>query len=463
MWQPAVQLPAVSVSAEVKAVRAEARRAQTPNEPKPRSEGIGERASAGMGQLRLPRRAVATTASEGEGEQIATNWEEELQFMRGGLSCEPRETPVGGSVLAQYVQLWKLDECAAGQSLLLCEYQRAENLMCTRVRKEMAAGCSAAEVLRRVRETQLTVAQRDAYGLVFYPEDTLTTLTVGGARRWYVGGGHRLAGGLLQASEVAALMGFSSYPGKARGRKRARAEMWAAVERTVPAHRRWDAAADSIPMALAEPLMQVAAEGARSVRRKVRRSGSARSKPRGSAARATGPLRYASIGSGACDVLFHALREVAGPMGGATHEWAAELEEDRQRAVAEATFTRRVHTQALSEAVFHEASVDILAVTWSCKGVSTAPHVGQKESERRAWSTVADMVAATEGYAKRGKPRVIVMEQASGLATHHRKAHAWLNERMRALPYVWKTGVFSAADYGGTQGRLRVLWVGTAV
>ena len=73
------------------------------------------------------------------------------------------------------------------------------------------------------------------------------------------------------------------------------------------------------------------------------------------------------------------------------------------------------------------------------------------------------MVAATEGYAKRGKPRVIVMEQASGLATHHRKAHAWLNERMRALPYVWKTGVFSAADYGGTQGRLRVLWVGTAV
>ena len=460
MWQPAQKTKQTHADSYLAVVVREAQLAREPNERKPRAEAIGAKAAEGMEQLKLLRKVESEDASAVTSEVRLANWEQALDFERRKGDDAIREAPAAESVMASYVRLWRLAECAEGHATLLCEVQRAENLLCTRVRRSMPAGCSKAAVLQRVRCTQLTVQQRDSWGLVFYPSETLTTLTAGSHRRWYVGGGAAWAGGMLTADEAARMMGLKGGQAYAHGRKRAYDEAWRGVEREVKVARRWNVVADSIPLELAAPLTAAAMERVRAVRLRTRHSGRARAKGATAATRGSGPIRYASIGSGGCDAIFHALRDAAG-VWGATHEWAAEWEEERRRAVEWATLTTRMHAQAISEAVFNEASVDVLGVTWSCKGVSTAPYLAWDQREGRAWQSVAEMVAAVEGYVTRGKPRVVLIEQSGGLATHHRTAHAWLNSRLQALPYTWETGVFEAADFGSVHSRQRVLWIGS--
>jgi hypothetical protein len=65
-----------------------------------RAVRAAKRVARGRGIERKHRgRAIQIHADSRASEQTVTNWEQRLQFMRGGLSDETRETPNDGSVL----------------------------------------------------------------------------------------------------------------------------------------------------------------------------------------------------------------------------------------------------------------------------------------------------------------------------------------------------------------------------
>ena len=458
MWQPAAlqweDTPAAAAAVEepeeTRAVECEASR--------PRAEGIGTRAAADMAVLRLESEGAQTATIARGTLPMDNSWAQAVNYRQREASAR-RAMPAEGCRLQQYVRLWRLNECANGNKVLLCDYQRAERIVyghtLTR-RKRMGQSCTRAAVRADMHGRSLTVQERDGMGMVFYPGDVLTTLLARGARRWYVGGPGAGAGGLLLPNEAARLMGMAGVSRRRAGmsllHSRAMHRAWYGIAKAIPAKRQSAVIMDSIDMGMAQCLMRRAANRVRAVRDRCR------GRCNGSK-RAGGPIRYASIGGGGCDALFHALRAVT--RTGATHEWTAEWDEDRQRAISVAAHTTRIHKQALSEAVAAEARVDVVGITWSCRGVSSGPRRPWAERVRNAWRTAAQMANLVDGYVARALPSVVVIETAVGLATHFRGAHKWLNRKLLRLPYTWETGVFDAKAFGARHRRRRVLWVGT--
>ena len=388
----------------------------------------------------------------------------------GGLSLfratdPPRFRPPAGSTAALYVALWQLDIPREGEEVVLCHLRRAAKIVASKVTIELRRAHgrrpTAAGVATRVRSRQLSIAERDEWGLVFYTHDAqgqpvvLPAIQAGHFNAWYVGGNVQGGPGMVHPMEAARWQGIGG--GRREGQRAGR-------RFHIPFPRRirlqgkalWETVGDGIYGGMSTALMQRAAACVHNVRRRTAGPG-----------RVTGPIKYASLGTGAMDTNFHALRAVAGAV---EHVLGAELQKARRTAMAVATTTAiavadaRESSQADRVREEWGAEVELLSVTYSCKKVTKGrfSKKGQSWGQRRTEAAVdmADAVYATVSYVRRVEPSVVVFEQAASLTTHFPGVWRWMRAQLEALPYQWEWGIFEAVHFGACNSRTRLLGVG---
>ena len=90
----------------------------------------------------------------------------------------------------------------------------------------------------------------------------------------------------------------------------------------------------------------------------------------------------------------------------------------------------------------------------------TAQGARRRALVRDARIDVLRTAVAVKRYVTRALPRVIMMEQSSGLRSHHRASYRMFNRVLRALPYEWYHGQIDAADLGASHHRRRLGWIG---
>ena len=396
--------------------------------------GPAERVAAGMAPLELEAAAP-----------ISGSW---ISAVEVGLQCGPGErgsAPTAGSWAGRCAANWSLHQCASDEGLVVCNIKRARKRLIEQLLKEsMAAGrkLSTKTLRKRVANMKLTVAERDARGLVFYPKDIVPAILGSYTNRLLVGG-DRLGGShqvrWMTAEEEAKMMGI----GYGLRADRRRSGKLAAAAMNDKELRR--ATADAIDRGMALALADKAITELR-----------ARQPPH----MRTRAVTYAAMGPGAFDGIGYAIREIDGRCD---CKWIAEIDEKRKKVAAAELQATRMHGDALSPEVAAEDRVDILGVTWPCQKVTTALQCGTTSWEERkedADKSMLDCVKAVTAYASQARPYVIVMEQAAGVATHHKATMRRLDAGMRRLPYVWSSTIANATQFGARHNRSRVLWVG---
>ena len=226
------------------------------------------------------------------------------------------------------------------------------------------------------------------------------------------------------------------------------APAWRAAERLLSEEQQWEAATVSVDARMADASWSNAEE-------MLAEAGCS----------LEGPLRYASMFSGALDAFLAALRR---RVSAAECVAVAEKDEARRRCVGEAycvPLERRYRT-AWRLARQLEGGVDVLTATPDCSLLSTAPHTAQwrrKARAQRAARQLRSDVAAVGEAARRSGAKVIMMEQTSGLATHHRKLYAEVQRTLQRWPFTWRHAMVDAAALGAPHHRKRLLWVGVRV
>ena len=108
---------------------------------------------------------------------------------------------------------------------------------------------------------------------------------------------------------------------------------------------------------------------------------------------------------------------------------------------------------AMEAAVGFEGQLDVLTATPDCKFVSTAtpvrattPAAKAREEAARAARASEDLMAAAAAIrmmCERARPKVVMVEQAVGLMTHHKLLYAAFNEELRRIDghgYHWQAG-----------------------
>ena len=82
---------------------------------------------------------------------------------------------------------------------------------------------------------------------------------------------------------------------------------------------------------------------------------------------------------------------------------------------------------------------------------------------RGAASVSEPLVAVTEA-ARSSSPSVIVIEQSTGLASHHPEAYQSFNSGLSRLPYVFYHGSVEASVVcGASHARDRLVWIGIRI
>ena len=111
----------------------------------------------------------------------------------------------------------------------------------------------------------------------------------------------------------------------------------------------------------------------------------------------------------------------------------------------------------------HLGETDWLLVTPPCKWLSAAPKLRRalavkraRETRRRTRQDIATIKAAVTKF----MPKVVVMEQTSGLRTHHWALYEEMQEALQDLPYVWRHSMVRAERLGAPHRRARLIWVG---
>jgi len=223
---------------------------------------------------------------------------------------------------------------------------------------------------------------------------------------------------------------------------------WRAAERLLSEEQQWEAATISVDARMADA-------GWTNVEEMLAEAGCG----------LEGPLRYAAMFCGALDALLAALRHRVSAVECVA---VAEKHEARRRCVGEAycvPLERRYRT-AWQLARQLEEKVDVLTATPDCSLLSTAPHTARWRRAARAQRAAQQLrsdVAAVGEAARRSGAKVIVMEQTSGLATHHRKLYAEVQRTLRRWPFTWRHAMVDAAALGAPHHRKRLLWVGVRV
>ena len=247
----------------------------------------------------------------------------------------------------------------------------------------------------------------------------------------------------LQAHEAAALMGLRSQSGRSGGSS-LEARLWKEASALLKPRALWRAVADSIDSHHTQLLLS---NGLRMLRPELRQQRS---------------WRYASLYSGGFDAFFLAARRL---LGDVEHVMGAESDKRRAQLLKSALGAEVVYDSAEEASRSFRAPFDILAVSPSCKGVSSIRYLSRGKLTLRKLRTRAKVEAVKVGLqiralARACRPMMIVIEQSSGLLTHHKGALAAFQAVIRRLPYVWRFGCVDCATQGAAHDRKRLGWVG---
>ena len=247
----------------------------------------------------------------------------------------------------------------------------------------------------------------------------------------------------LQAHEAAAMMGLRSQSGRSGGSS-LEARLWKEACALLKPRALWSAVADSIDSHHTQLLL---GNGLKMLRPELRRQRS---------------WRYASLYSGGFDAFFLAARRL---LGDVEHVMGAELDKRRAQLLKSVFGAEVVYDTAEEASRSFRAPFDILAVSPSCKGVSSIRYLSRgkltlRKLRMRAKVEAIKVALQIKALARACKPMIIVIEQSSGLLTHHKCALAAFQAVIRRLPYVWRFGCVDCATQGAAHDRKRLGWVG---
>ena len=144
---------------------------------------------------------------------------------------------------------------------------------------------------------------------------------------------------------------------------------------------------------------------------------------------------------------------------------AAEAHPLRARCLREGYLVPAKATYPTSEELVetHADEADWLIATPPCKWLSTAPKLKKEAAVRRAREakvrTRRDILTITKAVRK-FKPKAVIIEQTSGLLTHHRALYDEMQEALLRLPYVWRHSLVRAEEVGAPHTRARLIWSG---
>ena len=286
-----------------------------------------------------------------------------------------------------------------------------------------------------VYTTPISLAQRDAWGLVIGPDEVLPTFVRTHDNRFWLGGPAMGLGGFMLATEAMALMGVSLREAAPR-----RAAL------LMKESELWEATADSIYERFADTLVLQA----------LRLVGWSRERRT--------PLRYGSLCSGPWDAVLLAFRRQGIPI----HVVAfAESDDLRRQCFKEAYYVEECSTFRLMEEfaeVFSE-KLDVLVVTQSCRPTSTAHCMTAEvlqERRKAAAVTTAGVVEVVKKAVANTAPAVLIMEQPTRHRSHFRESYRILCEGLLSMPYGFAHGAASPSDFGGRHARDRLGFVGVA-
>ena len=344
------------------------------------------------------------------------------------------------------IQALQLHAAAAPHTLLYCDLDRAERAWERRLRAGGAVG-SRAQLRLIMKETQLTIPERDALGVVAYAgvgnlhtQGALPCIRASGHHTCWVGG-PEAGGGFYANGEVAIMaLGLSALDPQ-----RQVARGLGAFLSPGALHA---AAGDALSMAFACALV----------------AGAARLLDGG----LVGTVRTASLYAGAFSTIAQAIEVDARYRGidRRVHRVFAAESDARRRACLRWLAPHDVLYSDAATAGSRQAPVDVLDWTPPCKCFSQAAVLASRAGDRRRqrpWERrrAAQKVMHRAGIAlvrciRRVAPRLVLCEQVAGLSTHHRRHSRLLLRRlMAAVPYAWYTVVADAVNYGAPHHRVR--------
>ena len=265
--------------------------------------------------------------------------------------------------------------------------------------------------------------------------ETMPTLMAARVRVPLVSGAAVGGARLMTAREAARLMGV-----------RLRSDAWLEAERRFGESALWEVACDAVDAHHTRALWRNAEEMLESTGRSLRGR----------------VLLYVGSHVGALDTIL-----MGGRTLGLAIECCALAERDKGRRASAGTAylvpEARRFVSALAMARGFRVMVDVVTMTPSCKLLSSAQRgltAAQREAlKRRAFAQLRADVLALELLVEGCRPTVIMIEESSGLLSHHKEAFAWMQHRCLGWPYRWRFACNDCATLGAAHRRKRVLWV----
>lgn len=348
----------------------------------------------------------------------------------------------------ELVSALRLEEATAPYGLLYCELPRARRLLVSHWRRTGEATSKEQVEAKLESGWQIELALRDQLELVRYADGgphhkatPIPCLLASGFRRAVVGG--PAAGGVHYAApeHTMAWMGLLGGGSRRRGTM-ARARACFKYQRHLA-----QAAGDAIAL-------QVAISAVASA------FGALGTEPRG-------PLRYVSLYSGAFDVFLRALRwvqEHSWPRASVVPIMAAERRSSRRRLLqAEESYVHVVRSAARAAAT-KLGEVDLLTASPECPPLSKGRLLGGASAtvrQAKAKRAIRRFACVMTKAIRNMQPRVIIIEQVTGIATHYPGLLRMLMRKLRAADkaYAWMGRKVDAAEMGASHHRERLILV----
>ena len=186
----------------------------------------------------------------------------------------------------------------------------------------------------------------------------------------------------------------------------------------------------------------------------------------GGMVRALVPGPFVTLGtlySGCFDELGRGLSRVLGPL---SCIFLAELD-DEKRMVLEDALSPLHSFSDVSEVKGQSLLVDVLCVTPPCVDVTRNRRVFNRlggaaiDLKARGAASVSEHLIAIVEAVHSSSPSVIVIEQSTGLASHHPEAYNAFNSGLSRLPYVFYHGSVEASVVcGASHPHDRLVWIG---
>ena len=168
-----------------------------------------------------------------------------------------------------------------------------------------------------------------------------------------------------------------------------------------------------------------------------------------------------SLYSGAFDALAEGFVSVGTPL---SRLFAAERDVTKQKVLRASYAYLHIYSSAM-DAASYCPNVDVLVASPPCHEVSSARRSESTvEADSLATEAVDSHLSAITACITRAEPRIFIVEQSSGLLTHHRSTFDNFDAAIKSIGYrVLFLDVDAAADLQSTHARRRLIWLGVRV